>query len=136
MAITDSDRIAAEARMAAELSAHPRAIRARYDRRRARIIIALDNGLELAFPPHLAEGLEAGTPDDLARVEISPSGEGLHWPTLNADLYVPALLQGVFGSKRWMARTLGAAGGRARSVAKISAAREKGRTGGRPKRSV
>ncbi|MER8672015.1 DUF2442 domain-containing protein [Mesorhizobium sp. M1156] len=33
---------------------------------------------------------------------ISPTGLGLHWPQLDADVDVPALLQGVFGSKRWM----------------------------------
>jgi hypothetical protein len=26
---------------------------------------------------------------------------GLHWPKLDADLYIPALMQGVFGSRRW-----------------------------------
>ncbi|WP_352509685.1 MULTISPECIES: DUF2442 domain-containing protein [unclassified Mesorhizobium] len=31
---------------------------------------------------------------------ISPTGLGLHWPQLDADVDVPALLQGVFGSKR------------------------------------
>jgi len=49
---------------------------------------------------------------------------------------VPGLLSGVFGSKTWMARTLGAAGGRARSAQKASAARENGRKGGRPKKAV
>jgi hypothetical protein len=26
----------------------------------------------------------------------------LHWPKLDADLYAPALLQGIFGSRKWM----------------------------------
>lgn len=132
--ITDSDRLAAEANMQTELKGHPKAIRARYDRRMSRVIIALDNGLELAFPPRLAQGLEHATPAELGTIEISPLGDGLYWPAIDADLYVPALLQGVFGSKSWMARQLGAAGGRARSGPKVAAARENGRKGGRPRK--
>ncbi len=71
--------------------------------------MSLNNGLELAFPPHIAQGLEKAAPADLADIEISPSGFGVHFPRLDAHLYLPALLQGVFGSKRWMAAQLGAA---------------------------
>jgi hypothetical protein len=134
MPITDSDRLAAETKLQTELKGLPKAIHARYDRRVSRVIVCLDNGLELAFPPRLAQGLEHATPADLAIIEISPLGDGLHWPAIDADLYVPGLLQGVFGSKSWMARHLGAAGGRARSGAKVAAARENGRKGGRPRK--
>ncbi|WP_300576800.1 DUF2442 domain-containing protein [Phenylobacterium sp.] len=136
MAITDEDRIAAETRLQDDLRGQPKAVSARYDRRVSRIVIGLDNGLELAFPPRLAEGLEAATPAELSEIEISPLGDGLHWPRIDVDLYVPGLLSGVFGSKAWMARTLGAAGGRARSAQKASAARENGRKGGRPRKAV
>ena len=85
---------------------------------------------------HFAEGLAGASPEHLADIEISPAGLGLHWPRLDADLYVPALLQGMFGSKSWMARELGAEGGRARTVAKIAASRANGRKGGRPKKAA
>jgi hypothetical protein len=134
MPINDSDRLAAETTLQTQLKGVPKAIHARYDRRVSRVIVGLDNGLELAFPPRLAQGLEHATPADLAIIEISPLGDGLHWPAIDADLYVPGLLQGVFGSKSWMARHLGAAGGRARSGAKVAAARENGRKGGRPRK--
>ena len=136
MAITDADRMAAEARLQSDLKGQPRAVSARYDRRVSRIVVGLDNGLELAFPPRLAEGLEQATPAELSQFEISPLGDGLHWPAIDADLYVPGLLAGVFGSKAWMARALGAAGGRSRTAAKAHAARENGRRGGRPKKAV
>lgn len=136
MTITEKDRKAAEAQMGNELQGRPKAVRARYDRRVARIIIGLDNGLELAFPPHLAQGLEHATPGELSIIEISPSGEGLHWPKLDADLYVPGLLAGVFGTKRWMAAQLGAIGGRVRSAAKTASSRENGRKGGRPPKTA
>jgi hypothetical protein len=134
MMITDTDRLAAETRLQNELKGQPKAVQARFDRRTSRVVVALDNGLELAFPPRLAQGLEHATPAELATIEISALGDGLHWPAIDADLYVPALLQGVFGSKSWMARQLGAAGGRARSSAKLAAARENGRKGGRPRK--
>jgi len=134
MPINDSDRLAAETKLQTQLKGVPKAIHARYDRRVSRVIVGLDNGLELAFPPRLAQGLEHATPADLAIIEISPLGDGLHWPAIDADLYVPGLLQGVFGSKSWMARHLGAAGGRARSGAKVAAARENGRKGWRPRK--
>jgi hypothetical protein len=109
------------------------AVAARYDRRSARIVVRLNTGVEIAFPVDLAEGLAGASPDDLAAIEITPAGFGLHWPKLDADLYVPALLQGAFGSKRWMAAQLGATGGKARSAAKAAAARENGCKGGRPR---
>jgi hypothetical protein len=135
MALTDDDIAAAEAAMKARMAAGPRAVAARFDAARARVVVSLDNGLELAFPPELAEGLEQGAPIDLAVIEISPSGLGLHWPKLDADLYLPALMEGVFGSPRWMAGRMGAKGGSARTAAKAEASRTNGRLGGRPRKS-
>jgi hypothetical protein len=135
MAITEKELKQAETRMATIREAGF-AVSARYDRRRARVVVALNTGVELAFPTRLAEGLADASPDDLADIEISPAGLGLHWPRLDADLYVPALLQGVFGSKTWMARQLGAEGGRSRTAAKVAAARENGRRGGRPRKAA
>ena len=131
MAVTKREVQQAEKRMAA-LRENGFAISARYDRRSARIVLNLNTGVQVTFPPRLAEGLAGASPADLAEIEISPAGLGLHWPRLDADVYVPALLHGVFGSKRWIAAQLGAAGGKARSRAKTAAARENGRKGGRP----
>jgi len=52
----------------------------------------------------------------------------------DAHLYVPALLQGVFGSKAWMAAQLGAAGGRSRNRATGAAARANGKRARRPRK--
>ncbi|RRR67414.1 MAG: DUF2442 domain-containing protein [Candidatus Viridilinea halotolerans] len=133
MAITDDTRQLAEARLAAERD-HAHAVSARYDRRTKRVIVRLHTGLELSIPPALVEGLADATPETLAEIEISPSGLGLHWPQLDADVYVPALLEGQFGSRQWMARQLGATGGRSRSEAKRHASRANGAKGGRPRK--
>ena len=91
MAITERELNQAETRMA-QVREAGYALSARYDQRRSRIVVALSTGVELAFPTRLAEGLANASPEHLADIEISPAGLGLHWPRLDADLYVPSLL--------------------------------------------
>jgi len=112
----------------------PRAIKASYDRKRRRIVVELTNRIGFMFAPEDAEGLEQAKRKDLELVEISLAGRGLHFPTLDADLYIPALLEGVFGSARWTAAKLGQSGGKVRSAAKARASRENGKLGGRPRK--
>jgi Protein of unknown function (DUF2442) len=82
----------------------PRAKSARYDRRTNRIVVELRNGASFMFPAELAEGLAGASAKDLAEVQVTPSGLGLRWPSLDADLSLPNLLAGEFGSKSWMAK--------------------------------
>jgi len=112
----------------------PRALSARYDRRIGRIVLHLSTGIDLAFPPHIAQGLETAIPAQLTPIEISPSGFGIHFPKLDADIYLPALLEGFLGSRHWMASRLGAVGGKSTSPAKTAAAQRNGRSGGRPRK--
>lgn len=135
MAVTERDLQRAEAAMET-LRQAGHAVAARYDRRRHRILVALHSGVEISVPVALAEGLADAPREALAEIEIAPSGLGLHWPQLDVDLYVPALLNGVFGSEAWMARTMGEKGGRARSAAKTAAARRNGMRGGRPRKTT
>jgi hypothetical protein len=114
----------------------PHAVAARYDRRQDRIVVSLSTGLEVAFAPGAAQGLEAAKPAELANIQISPSGFGLHFPKLDADLYLPALLHGFMGSRRWMAAQLGRRGGQASSAAKRAASRSNGKLGGRPREAA
>jgi hypothetical protein len=53
---------------------------------------------------------------------------------VDADLYLPALLDGFLGPRKWMASRLGTTGGKVRSTAKIAAAKRNGRRGGRPRK--
>lgn len=113
---------------------NPHALAARYDRKSGRVIIDLSSKMSVSFSPEDAQGLERAKPTQLEEIEVSPSGYGIHFPQLDADFYVPALLEGFLGSRKWMAARLGQVGGRSQSRAKKAAARANGRLGGRPKR--
>jgi len=77
----------------------PRAVSAHYDRKTKRIVIELSSKLIVSFSPSDVEGIENATPSQLGDIDISPSGYGIHFPAVDADLYVPALLDGFLGSK-------------------------------------
>ena len=135
MATIDGSLVkAANERAARRLETLPTAVGARYDRRIGRVVVALSSGLEIAFKPHDAQGLETARPAQLSAIDISPSGLGLHFPALDADLYLPALLEGFLGSRRWMASAMGKVGGQAVTAEKTAAARANGRLGGRPRK--
>jgi len=135
MAYLKEDIAVANKRATARLARTPTATAARYDRRSGRVVIDLSTGVSIMFRPQQAQGLEHATPEQLTTIVISPSGLGLHFPALDADIYLPGLLQGFLGSRRWMAAQLGRAGGRATSAAKTAAARANGKLGGRPKKA-
>jgi hypothetical protein len=110
----------------------PRAASARYDHAAGRVVVELTNGCTFAFPARLAQGLETATDAELAEVEILGAGYGLHWETLDADLSIPGLLAGLFGTAAYMARRAGTA----TSASKAAAARANGAKGGRPRKSA
>lgn len=113
----------------------PRAKTAAYDSSTKRIVITLNNGADFSFYTSSVPELATASPKDIAQIEISPSGRTLRWRVLDADLSLPALMMGVFGSKIWMTQ-LGQMGGQATSKAKAAAARLNGMKGGRPTRAV
>ena len=134
MEIPDEVLTVANRRGAATRAAFPAVAQVRYDRRIGRIVVALSGGLEIAFSPKHAQGLENARPADLEVIEISPSGLGIHFPRVDADIYLPALLEAMLGSKRWMAAEVGRIGGAASTKLKAAAARRNGKLGGRPKK--
>ncbi|MCD6679338.1 MAG: DUF2442 domain-containing protein [Burkholderiaceae bacterium] len=136
MKISPESIDAADQRMAERLAEGPRASSARYDRRRRRVVVQLESGVELAFSPNGVQGVDGAPDDALSSIEVSPSGLGLHFPMLDADVFLPALIAGVRGSARWMATELGRAGGRSTSRAKAVAARRNGALGGRPRKTL
>jgi len=126
----------ANKRAAARLATTPIAKAAYYDHRNGYVVIDLSTGLSIIFRPQGAQGFEQATAKQLSQIEISPSGLGLHFPAIDADLYLPGLLKGALGSRRWMASELGKGGGRSVSARKAQAVRENGKLGGRPRKDL
>lgn len=114
----------------------PVAKAARFDRTSRRVIVTLQEGVQLSFPVATVQGLRGSRADRLLRIEITASGLGLHFPLLDADIYLPSLIAGITGSRAWMAAHLGVTGGRARSLAKAAASRANGKRGGRPRKAA
>lgn len=117
----------------------PVATAVRYDRASRKFTLELANGTAFIFPADLCQGLRDAGDDDLAAVELTPGGYGLHWQALDADLGIAGLLTGFFGSKSWMdslRREMQAKGGRSTSAAKAAAVRENGKKGGRPRKQA
>lgn len=131
---TDAEFEAAEARGREMLETEPHAASARYDRASGRVVIELVNGCGYAFPAQAVQDLQGAGPDDLAGVEVDGLGFNLHWPALDVDLYVPALLSGIFGTRAWMTKELARRAGQAKSPAKAAASRANGSKGGRPRK--
>jgi hypothetical protein len=116
------------------LATEPHIVKAHYDAKLRRVIVTLSNHAWFVFRPEDAQGLEHATTAQLKKIEISPSTFGLHFPLLDAQFDIALLMQGNFGTRKWMAARLGAAGGASRSKAKVTAARANGKLGGRPRK--
>src|SRR5258708_7781075 len=98
MRVTKDGYEAASRRASRRLRKSPCATSVRYERKSDRVVIGLSTGIEIAFRPRDAQGLELAKPHQLDATEISPSGLGIHFPKLDADIYLPALLEGFLGS--------------------------------------
>jgi hypothetical protein len=111
----------------------PKAVAAAYRAKDDVIAIKFLTGVELTVPRRLLQGLVDATPDQLAEVQIDNLQSGLHWESLDIDHYIPSMLEGIFGTRKWMSH-VGKLGGTSRSEAKQTAARQNGRKGGRPRK--
>jgi hypothetical protein len=89
----------------------------------------------MAFPRRLLQGLDAASPAELQDIVIAGPGTGLYWPKLDVAHYVRGLIDGVFGTRKWM-QQLGKRGGATKTPAKSAAARENGKKGGRPRKTA
>jgi len=114
----------------------PHVVTAHYDPKLGRVILSFSNHTWFAFRPEDAQGLEGATTAQLKKIEITPSKFGIDFTVLDAQFDVGALMQGHFGSRKWMAARLGATGGASRSKAKVAAAQANGKLGGRPRKTA
>ena len=104
MAITKREMDRAQKADAAE---GPRATAARYRRASNEIEVEYDNGVSVAVPVQLIQEFtllaEFPKPSDLSKIEVWGDGRDIVFPKIDAAIYAPAFLKGVFGSKAWMA---------------------------------
>jgi len=121
---------AATRRAEAEKASRPTPESVRYDPASGRIIVEFANGSAFMVPARSLQDLENASDDDLAEVELLGT-YGLHWEKLDVDFTIPGLMAGIFGTAKYMQQK----GGRSRSPAKIAAARENGKKGGRPRKT-
>ncbi|KKX28078.1 DUF2442 domain-containing protein [Rhizobium sp. LC145] len=134
--LTDAALRDAEERGRKLLEIEPRAKAAYYDATSGRVVVDLVNGCTYVFPVQLVQDLQGASEPDLAEIEVDGLGFNLHWPALDVDLYVPALVSGIFGTREWMTKELARMAGRVTSPAKAAAARSNGAKGGRPKKTA
>jgi len=96
-------------------------------------MMELTSGYVFGFPAKSVPALANASAAQLAAVELSPGGSGLHWEELDADLSVPGLLLSSVGRSEKLSE-LARLAGKSKSRAKAAAARANGAKGGRPKK--
>ena len=99
-----------------ENSTQIRAKSVHFDVKTNLITIALKNGCFFSFPPALIQQLAEASAEALNDLWLDASGSSVHWDSLDADLDIPQLILGVFGTQSWMAE-LGRKGGQNSSPA-------------------
>lgn len=125
----------ARARGAARARDASALLSARYNPRRDTLEFAFRGGGSMAIPRDLVPGLAGVGAAELAAPVVSPAGDGVSWPTLDIDIYVPGLVARAFGT-RLFAAAAGRQGGHRRSKAKTVAAKLNGAKGGRPRKKL
>ena len=110
----------------------PRATAIRYDSQAGLLIVELRSGFVFGFPPERVSGLASASAAELAKVRLSPSGDGMHWDDLDVDASLTGLIGDALNLREWAPRFMG----QVRSEAKARASRLNGLKGGRPKRAT
>jgi len=100
MVITD-EQIDAALERANSQPPYPTALSAEYDRGLDLIVIRIDNGQRLVIPREQLQGLEHATEDQLGQVEVN-FGVNIRWPEIDVNHHLSSLLEGRYGSKKWM----------------------------------
>jgi hypothetical protein len=133
--ITTDAEIDAAIEQAKLLDDEPLAKTVQYVHRLKLLIVELTNGRRLALPIEDLQGLENATVKQLQNVEVLSLGTAINFPDIDTGFYVPSLIEGVYGNRRWMSE-LGKRGGSAKTEVKQMASRANGKKGGRPKKVV
>ncbi len=106
------------------LTNSPKAKAVSYNAKSKRIVIELESGVSAIIPINLIEILQNASDRQIRDVELAVEGLYVRWKSLDEDLFVPNLLQGVLGTRKWMDNlkehlsNAGKKGGASRSEAK------------------
>jgi len=77
-----------------------RGMAVRYDPERKEILVSLRLGGDLTLRTEFVPILRGRSDEELADVELTPSGAGLHWERLDVDLSIPSLIEGNYGPEK------------------------------------
>ncbi|HZL28113.1 MAG TPA: DUF2442 domain-containing protein [Acidobacteriaceae bacterium] len=99
--LTTDEQIDAAIERSKHLPELPTAIAAEYDSRLELIVLRIDDGRRLVIPREQMQGLENATEAQLSDIQIF-GGTDVAWPQLDVDHYLPSLLEGRYGSEKWM----------------------------------
>jgi len=121
---TESEIESARSRSEARAAYYGRSLK--YDR--GIFYLALRNGLAVRIPAKMIAELATATPSQIRAVRLTPDGGTLEQCQLDVDISVPGLLRDLLGFDSQ------SRGGKARSAAKVAAARANGAKGGRPRK--
>ena len=134
--LSDAEFEEATRRGEESMRTEPHAASAYYDAENQKLVVELTNGSTFIVPTHLIQSVRDLTPEQIAAVEVSPAGYGLHWEAANFDITVPGLVSGMFGSRKYMDALWASRAGSVSTPAKAAAARANGAKGGRPRKAA
>ncbi len=132
--VTDEEIAEARHRREIQLASQPLATAIRYDELEDTVVVTMNDGASLAIPRLFMQGLSQATPAQLRRGAVVARGTCLEWRNLDADFKITLLLNGIYGSPKWMAEVRKAVS-RASSV-KAAATRRSGAKGSRQRKTV
>jgi hypothetical protein len=104
--VTSAEHKSAGKRMEKMRESVPYAVAVRYEPALHRILVTLSNHLEIAINPEQTQTLQGKPAASLRAIEIAPAGYSLFFPDLDDGIYLPGLLQGIFGTQKWMAENM------------------------------
>jgi hypothetical protein len=100
--LNDKEWQAAEKRGREWMECNPHAVAAVYLPYLRRIMVTLNTGIEVAIDPSRLQTIQDAKPSMLREIEITPMGDALFFPKLDDGIYLPGILRGIYGTRKWM----------------------------------
>ena len=132
-----SDQIAAARKRGKKtMEKTPIAKTAWYDADHDVVSVILESGQVASVLRKKLQDLAAVPVAKLQSIEILGPGTAIFFDEAGVTLGVADVVKGVYGTREWMAKILGATGGQAKTEKKIAAAQKNGHSGGRPRKEM